>query len=390
MVCGLLGYYSIMRVRLPLFALFVAIVAVCRGQVPPPTSRYFLHAQKEPRNGFSLVPTVTLPQTVVVMTPDDDLLALIPQPDTEWVLKRVSGWQTRSPQEQTLKLGKDSFQTPDRYTHADLTVRGDGRYVVVRITSQEGDVQAAVRDWTSVVFVIDLTTYMIASRQNTSEPSIAGGQWNFGKDGLLVSTGLANRATAKAPGLTTVTDTYEASTFELPGLASVDTCRYDSTLILKNSGNGWEQQPREKPTQGCAEILKTAGVATVDDLPGIPKTLSRVGKHLNFPCAIADVSKSQKYALYGCVTSHPTWLDTQKLTARSVTVVSIPDDKPVFSMRLQAAGQGSTWRCRREGIPASAARWCQARKLPSAVVMFFGGRLRKFLGLMDRVPERAP
>jgi hypothetical protein len=268
------------------------------------------------------------------MTPDDDLLALIPQPHTEWVLKRVTGWQTHSPQEQTLELGKDSSQTPDSYTHADLTVREDGRYVVVRITSQKGGVRPAGRDWTSVVFVIDLTTYTIASRHNTGEPSIAGGQWNFGKDGLLVSIGLASRTTAKTPGLTAVTDAYEASTFELPGLASVDTCRYDSTLILKNSGLGWEKQPRENPAQGCAEILKTAGVATVDDLPGIPKTLSRVGKLLNFPCAITDVSKSQKYALYDCETSHPTWFDTQKLTARSVTVVSIPEDKPVSSIPL--------------------------------------------------------
>jgi hypothetical protein len=75
-------------------------------------------------------------------------------------------------------------------------------------------------------------------------------------------------------------------------------------------------------------------VATVDDLPGIPKTLSRVGKLLNFPCAITDVSKSQKYALFDCETSHLTWFDTQKLTARSVTVVSIPDDKPVSSIPL--------------------------------------------------------
>ena len=175
------------------------------------------------------------------------------------MLKRVTGWQTHSPQEQTLRLGQDSSQTPDRYTHADLTVREDGRYVVVRITSQKSGVGPAGRDWTSVVFVIDLTTYTIASRHNTGEPSIAGGQWNFGKDGLLASVGLASRTTAKTPGLTTVTDAYEASTFELPGLASVDTCRYDSTFVLKNGGFGWEKQPREKPTQGCAEILKTAG-----------------------------------------------------------------------------------------------------------------------------------
>jgi hypothetical protein len=207
----------IMRLRLPLLALFVAPVVVCRGQAPPPTSTYFLHAQKEPRNGFSLVPTITLPQSVVVMTPNDDFLALIPQPDTEWVLKRVTGWHTHSPQEQTLKLGQDSFQTPDRYTHADLTVREDGRYVVVRITSQKGGIRPAGRDWMSVVFVIDLTTYTTASRHNTGEPSIAGGQWAFGKDGLLVSIGLASRTTAKTPGSTTVTEAYEASTFELPG-----------------------------------------------------------------------------------------------------------------------------------------------------------------------------
>jgi hypothetical protein len=320
--------------RSPLFALFVVCVAVCRGQVPAPTSTYSLHAHKEPRVGFSLVPTITLPQSVVVMAPNDDFLALIPQPDTEWVLKRVSGWQTHSPQEETLKLGKDSSQTPDRYTHADLTVREDGRYVVVRITSEEGAVQSAGRDWTSVAFVIDLATFTIASRHTTGEPSIAGGQWSFGKDGLLVSTGLANRTTAKAPGLITVTDTYEASTFELPGLASVDTCRYDSMLALKSSGNGWQQLPREKPAQGCAGILKTAGVATVDDLPGGPKTLNRVGNLLKFPCRITDVSKTEKYALYDCATSHPTAWDTQRLTARSFTVVSIREGKPVSSVPL--------------------------------------------------------
>ena len=113
-----------------LFFIFAAFFStVCLSQVPVPSFRYSLHAQKELGRGR---------EALLALTPENALLVLIPQADGKWVLKRLTGWDTRTPHEETLEIGSESNQDQGAWVQADLTVNPNASYLIVRIIARHG------------------------------------------------------------------------------------------------------------------------------------------------------------------------------------------------------------------------------------------------------------
>ena len=193
----------------------LCLAGVCLAQSPEPSNTYTLHAQKERRAGFSLVPTVALPSTMLVATPDNALLVLIPQTEGEWALKRLSGWDTNHPQEQTLTIKGNSSSNKDVSVATDMLLDPHGAYLLLRIDSRLGAIDSPNRIREAVVNVIDLHSFTIISRRVTTDPLFASSQWQFSRDDQLISKGIAKRLSAKTASVNTVTDAYDAAALKL-------------------------------------------------------------------------------------------------------------------------------------------------------------------------------
>lgn len=319
--------------RLHLFVLLLFLGTIAIAQTPVPDTRYTLHAQKEPR-GFSLIPTIAPPSTVIAMTPENGLLVLIPQPNDQWVLKRLTDWDTKAPHEQTLAITGESTQENDVWIVADLTVNPDGNYLIVRINYRHGAIDSNRRNRRAGVILVDLRTFSIVSRRITTDPLLADSEFHFNKGSLLITKGLAKRLQVKSPALLTLTDTYEAAALNLPEMHPSNACHYNDVSELRDGGSGWTKPISKDVSDGCTALLAIAGVSMVQDLPGSDHIPDRVAKPLNPSCIVVDVSKGEKFALYSCVTSHFTAWDTVKTTSRSRGVLSVADRKTVVSIPL--------------------------------------------------------
>ena len=116
------------RRRYHLLAAAISLTTLAAAQNLTPTKTYALHASRQTRS-----------ETVIALTPDQALLALIPQDQGRWKLTRLTGWNTSSPKEEALNF--DGFSEEQRHTWgagvgAGLIVSSDGHYVIARIQTE--------------------------------------------------------------------------------------------------------------------------------------------------------------------------------------------------------------------------------------------------------------
>lgn len=325
-----------MRARLLRLLAIPCLVGVCLAQSPEPSNTYTLHAQKERRAGFSLVPSVALPSTILMGTPDNALLILIPQTEGEWVLKRLSGWETTHPQEQTLTIKGDPSSSTGVSVDNEMLLDHRGAYLLLRIDSRLGAIDSGNRIREAVVIVVDLRSFAIISRRITSDPLFASSQWRFSRDGQLISKGIAKRLSTKTESTTTVTDSYNAAALTLPDLVPTISCLYDQVIELRADSSGWTKPIVKNASDGCAALLRSAGVSSLENLPGgdldKPKDLSKL---VASDCLIQSTNHAETLAVLECRTGH-SYMDGEIVTTRSrvITVISIPDGKRVFSLPL--------------------------------------------------------
>lgn len=327
-------YNSAMFRRVSLCVIAAMCSTVCRSQAPTPLSTYTLHTNRESRRQGSLIETATPPSSTLTVAPDDALIVLIPQSDRSWILKRLTNWNSANPQEQTLTLTGGSKSGGDSWVEADLAVNPSGSYLIVRITTRQGPVGPSGRDWESRIVLVDLRSFGIASSFLSTDPLIAGSQWQFNPRGLLITKGLAKRLQVKSPTLTTVTDSYGAAALSLPDMRATVSCVYDEILELRDGDTGWVTKIAGQAKNDCAAVLDAANVSSVDSLPGSNEALDRVAKLLKSSCTITAISKDERFALYSCATGHPTAWDTVKTDSRSSLVLSEPDGKTVAAIPL--------------------------------------------------------
>jgi len=273
---------------------------------------------------------------MLVVTPDNALLVLIPQTEGEWALKRLSDWDTSHPQEQTLTIKGNPRSNTDVWVTTDMLVDPHGAYLVLRIDSRLEAVDSANRIREAVVNVIDLHSFTIISRRVTTDPLFASSQWQFSKDDQLISKGISKRISAKTASANTVTDAYNAAALALPDLAPTKSCHFDQFIELRAGSSGWTKPTVRNAGDGCAALLRSAGVSSLEDLPGddeeIPKGLSKI---VPSDCNIQNVNREKTLAVLECRTGH-SYMDGEIVTttSRGITVLSIRDGKAVFSLPL--------------------------------------------------------
>jgi hypothetical protein len=286
-----------MRFQMTSFVLTAVLSGVGVAQTPVPSEVYTLHAKEERRNGFSLSEQITLPRSVVLLDHQQSLLILVPQADGEWVLKRLRGWDTKTPTEATLEITGEKSEGTQVSIDTDLNLSRDGRYILVRINYRSGAIGATERNRSAVVTLIDLKSFTSISRQTTTDPLIADSVWAFDENDDLITTGLDRRLTEVGPSSRTVTDHYLAAALELPTLLAQDRCEYDSVMKLQAGTTGWTKPAIANASVGCAVLVSRAHVTSVEALPG-PHTT----EPLNFAlgCRELDVDEKLHLALDDC------------------------------------------------------------------------------------------
>ena len=300
----------------------------------PPTFTHTLHAQKQPR-GWSWVESPTLPATTLAATPSGALLVLIPQPERKWVLKQLSDWGTPVPEEQTIAIGEAAGRAEVAWYTGDLTVTRDGNYALIRIASfrRKSDPDPYARgDAEAEIILVDLHAFSVIYRRTTADPLITRGQWCLAKDGLLISKVVTKQSRVKTQKQVTFTDSYQAAALNFPDLKPSASCHY--TKLLKSESSKWTTEEEKTALADCANVLHSAGVASLDELPG---TLLPEAKTVNAPpnCGVTSVSGDGRFALCNCGEGHPTAWDTFKTTSRSVVVLSTENSATVLSIALK-------------------------------------------------------
>lgn len=262
------------------------------------------------------------------MTPDNTLLALIPQDRGKWSLNRVAAWDTKSPREQSLSFDGDSSGDSDKWIVADLIVNPDGNYVVARVTSRQGAISPTGRNWEAVVVVVDISTFKIVLKRDTTDPLIAGSQWDFNKDAALIAKGLIRRMPADVNNI--VTDTYESAVLSLPNLAPSLICNFNLEFKLGEMG-----QAVSEGGDNCTLLLKKTNATSLVNLPGHDSALDRVFGLTVPGCLFAAVTTTTK-ALYECTIGHAPWYDWDSfvVTSRSLAVVSTTDGQRVLTLAV--------------------------------------------------------
>jgi len=301
------------------------------AQTPAPTTTYTLHAQKERRNGFSLVPTIGLPSSVLAMTTENGLLVLIPQADGKWVLKHLAGWSTQAPTERTLDIVGVPNEGLDVSIGTDLTRSPNGNYIIVRINYRHGAIGPDDRNRKTIVTVVDLHTFTILSRQVTTDPLLADSEWRFNERGELITRGLAKRLLKPS-----VADWFvNAAVLSLPNLVPTNRCQYDAISKFHPERRDWTRPVDKEISDECAALLKAAHVASLEDLLGHSPNTDDVIKFQSPECQIKDVNQEIKLALLECRTGH-SYADGEIFFTSShlMRVLSLPTGKETLSLQL--------------------------------------------------------
>lgn len=283
---------SPMRFYPTLVVLCALLSQLALAQVPVPSEAYTLHAKEERGNGFSLSEQVALPGSVVLLDHERSLLVLVPQADGAWVLKRLRGWDTRIPVEDTVEITGEPGQGTKVSIATDVNLSRDGRYLLVRINYRRGAIGANERNRSAVVTLIDMKSFAVVSRQTTTDPLLADSQWAFDEHNDLVTTGLGKRLTEVEPSSRRVTDHYVAAALEMPTLIARDPCEYDSVMTLQSGGAGWTKPVIASASEGCAALTTRADVDSVQALPGYHKT-----EPLKFAVGCYELDSDQKLGL---------------------------------------------------------------------------------------------
>ncbi|MGA2715439.1 MAG: hypothetical protein ABSG41_20255 [Bryobacteraceae bacterium] len=336
-----------MRAR-PYMVLVAALLrTVCLGQEPTPDFTYTLPAQKDTTNRGS-----------VAITPDDALIVLLSRKDNQWLLKRITGWDTVAPHEETLALDGRVPNEPGQADHNDLTIDPAGDLLAVRFCFNRINwVELSGRDGgagpEAVVTLIDLRAFTVISRRVATDPLIAASTWRFNKNGLLIADGLVKPSRIVANGVPMDAGTYGDGVFTVPALKPVASCSYTRLYILPQETRPDFLARVRKANADCVAVLEAGSASSIDELSSRlfdyqgfriaqyvdPDAIVRVNpKDRRWSpedhCTFIDVSKGDRFADYRCEFSYITIFLRVKVFYRASEVFSVADRKRVLVVHL--------------------------------------------------------
>lgn len=139
-----------------LLLLALASVAI-QAQISVPSTIYTLHGSKlaKGQNGWADFSVKT------VVAPDHAFLVLLPQADGQWLLKRLTAWETADPTEQTLSFA-GALLDKDHFVWSGLVVDANGKYLIVRTAN----------DRHVTVVVVDLANFTVVSRSEADDDDL--------------------------------------------------------------------------------------------------------------------------------------------------------------------------------------------------------------------------
>jgi hypothetical protein len=314
----------------------ICLARVCLAQAPVPSNTYMLHAQKERQIGFG--GGWALPSTEVVATTDHALLVFIPQTKEKWVLKRLYGWDTSHPQEQTLTIEGSPRSEKNVSVTTNMILDPSGPFLLLRINSSWGG-----GGWDSdkpilaeaVIYVIDLRTFTIMSRRVTSDSLLANSHWRFSKDNQLISKGTPTQVSTKTSSVRTSIDTYDVAVLMLPGLVPAISCQYDEVSEFRLKGPNEFAPTAKHVSDGCAALLRTVGLSSPEDLLGLDEMVPKDMPKEQNGCYVKSVNSEKTLAVEECKNEVDfADGDFAIINRRWMNVRSIPDGKTVFSVHL--------------------------------------------------------
>ena len=233
-IVGLVGcYHSCMR-SYQFWVLAAALFATaCLGQEPSPTFRYNLQGTAG-----------EVDRQATALTPDNDLLVLLSLKNDQWILKRITGWDTNSPHEDRLALDGRIPGETGRADDSNLTVSPNGDILAVRFcfhhiqwAELSGSTGGPGPD--AVVVLIDLRRFTVISRRITTDPIIAAALWRFNKEGELIASGLEKSGYQPGQPIQSQRDggTYAAEVLKVPDLQPKVACTF--AKLSKLSQESW-------------------------------------------------------------------------------------------------------------------------------------------------------
>ncbi|MGA2592654.1 MAG: hypothetical protein ABSH32_22310 [Bryobacteraceae bacterium] len=342
-----------MRARPSMVLVAALLRTVCLGQEPTPAFTYTLHAQKDTTNRGS-----------VALTPDDALIVLLSREDNQWLLKRITGWDTVAPHEETLAL---DGRVPNQYgqaDHNDLTVDPAGNLLAVRFCFNRINwVDLSGSDGgpgpEAVVTLIDLRAFTVISRRVATDPLIAAGTWRFNKNGLLIADGLVKPSRIASNGVPINAGTYGDGVFSVPDLKSVASCSYTRLYILPQETRPDFQERVKRANADCAAVLEAGSTSSIDELSSklFDYQGYRIAKFVNPDaivrvnpkdprwspedhCTFIDVGQGDRFADYRCEFLYLTISSATdrhvrgKVFYRATEVFSVADGKRVLVVHL--------------------------------------------------------
>ena len=298
-----------------------AILPLCfcltsAAQTPSPAFTYDLHARRAPRGHF--FQSSGPPRTVFTRTDDGSLLIFISQGGRKWVLKRLTGWNTREPKEETLLIKDGVERDPDEWVEARLTLLPKGDSVLIRITASRNSGEKVV----ATLVLVDLHTFTIVYTRTSNDRFMVRGDWHLGTDGFLISRLWAEpEANPPRPG-TTASD-QEAQALTLPDLKAAASCRY--MKVLKHGSGVESDEDVPEVRGGCDGVLKAAGVSAIDDLWKGSKVYGLEGISLpgDVNCGATGISDDERFLLYLCDDTGVNSWDIVTTNYASVMVTSV-------------------------------------------------------------------
>jgi hypothetical protein len=149
--------------------LLLALASVgLQAQTSVPPTTYTLHAGKLPANYRFWPDRLNAPAIQNALAPDHAFLALLPQADGQWLLKRITSWDTANPAEQTLSL---VGALPDRHhiVMPQLMIDAQGKHVIacINVINTRSWGTPRTNSVHAILLSIDLTNFTVVSRSES-------------------------------------------------------------------------------------------------------------------------------------------------------------------------------------------------------------------------------
>jgi hypothetical protein len=298
-------------ILIPLFAV------LGNAQSLLPSHTYKLHVVKPPV------------RAAIALTQDQTLLDFLGSRKGDGEIRRLTGWWTSDPREDSLKLvgfPRGLEPAAGHYRGSSLLVSPDQRYAIAKT---EG-LAPGKQKMQAIINIVDLPSFKVVHALDTTDPLLAASQWFFAPNGTLLSTRLVVQ---KVPPVLL----QQVAALSMPDLHEISHCQYNETR-LDHPGQAHDEFEHGPSADAgkCEALLKSVGGQTMDDLAppdrqNLQGFANRIGLRPLPGCSILQISKENRIALYDCGAGHHTWYDSYKITDHHYVIASLPQAKEIGS-----------------------------------------------------------